>query len=112
MNNEPYIKLDKAGVVNYYTNKLKKYGISHQTVGWGSQESQQLRFEVLLRNLRLENKTILDLGCGLGDLAAFIKKRNINNFRYIGIELVPDFIKISQERFNGSDNIRFIQYDM
>ena len=113
MNNETDEKrLDKTDVIAYYTNKLKRFGLTHQTVGWGSKTSQELRFEVLLRNLDLENKTILDVGCGLGDLAAFIHSRAIKNFSYIGIELVPDFIEISQQRFKDNANIRFIRHDM
>ena len=103
---------NKTEIINFYNNKLNQFGISHQTVGWGSKESQQLRFAVLLRNLNLENKKILDIGCGLGDLVHFIREHNTEKFSYTGIELVPDFVRLAKERFADDRTIQFIECDM
>ena len=111
-NNNTINSFNKTEIIDFYVKKINQFGISHETVGWGSQESQQLRFEVLLRNLSIENKIILDIGCGLGDLVSFIKKCRTENFSYIGLELVPEFVRLAKDRYVGNNQVQFIEGDM
>ena len=61
---------EKAKIRDLYGSRFAQYGSNHQTVGWGSVADQQLRFEMLCRNIDIKGKTVLDVGCGLGFLAA------------------------------------------
>ncbi len=58
--------------MDYYTERLKRYGEAVQALGWGSLESQQVRFRVLSEIAGLSSGTILDFGCGMGDLYDFL----------------------------------------
>lgn len=64
-------------VNDYYDNKLTRHGATHLGVDWNSRESQELRFEQLLRVIAEEDDafTILDYGCGYGALFDYLKAR-------------------------------------
>jgi len=73
------INLHESKVRNFYNKRLAKIGNDIKSIGWGSKKNQFLRFELLTRNINLNNKKILDFGCGFGDLYIFLKKK----FKYI-----------------------------
>jgi SAM-dependent methyltransferase len=56
-----------------YDELVKKYGDSPLSLGWGLKDRRELRFKVLTERWDLRNATILDLGCGFGDLLGFMK---------------------------------------
>ena len=56
-------------VSELYNERFKKTGYDVKTVGWKDKQTQDLRFEILTRNLDLNGKTILDVGCGGGLLS-------------------------------------------
>ena len=56
-------------------NKMLINGINDaERVGWGSTDSQDKRFSVLTEIGDLDNRTILDVGCGLGAYFDYIHK--------------------------------------
>ncbi len=94
-----------------YDTRYTQFGNNHKTVGWGSIEDQVLRFDMLCRGLDLTGKTILDIGCGLGDMVPYLEARYSEGFIYTGIDLAPSLIKAAQEEFT-QPNIKFICGDM
>ncbi len=76
-----------------YNERYKKYGRDIRTVGWGSERDQALRFDVLFSGLDPRGKTILDVGCGLGDLVQYLKLRTGGDFTYIGIDVASKLIE-------------------
>ena len=85
--------MDTSKVEELYNARFEKYGNDIKTVGWGSASSQKIRFEVLFRNLEPMGKTILDIGCGLGDLVPFLEERTDGDFQYIGIDIAEKLIE-------------------
>ncbi len=75
-----------------YNSRFDEFGRQIKTVGWGSKEDQKLRFEVLFRGLNPKGKTILDVGCGLGDLIDFLEEKTDGDFHYIGIDVAEKLI--------------------
>jgi SAM-dependent methyltransferase len=67
-------------VVEYYETKLAAFGPTARGVDWKDEQSQQKRFEQLLRVLDIgpERFTILDFGCGYGALFAFLRTRGFD----------------------------------
>lgn len=55
------------------------------------------------------NDTILDLGCGTGRNASLMLSYLNNNSEIIGIDLSPIMKKQFEKRFEGKNNITFIQ---
>ncbi len=94
-----------------YEVRFKQFGNDHKTVGWGSIEDQVLRFDMLCRGLDLTGKTILDIGCGLGDIVPYLEGRYPSGFKYTGIDLAPSLIEAAKEEFT-QPHINFICGDM
>lgn len=85
-----------------YNARFDEYGRDIKTVGWGSEASQHLRFEVLFRGLEPRGKTILDVGCGLGDLIPFLDARTGGDYEYIGIDVADKLIASAREAYPGA----------
>jgi len=63
----------------------------YEVVDWASRRSQLARFAVLADNVQLEGASLLDAGCGVGALWAYLKDRNID-CDYLGVDLMADMI--------------------
>ena len=94
-----------------YNERYKKFGRDIRTVGWSNKRDQVLRFDVLFRGLDLRGKTILDVGCGLGDLVPYLEQRTDGNFNYIGIDVAGELIKDAQAA-HFFPNCRFSKGDL
>lgn len=90
---------DHKRILDFYENALAIYGVrDSRSVHWADEQTQIIRFEVLNKIANLNNKKILDVGCGLGDLYMFFIRKKIN-VDYTGIDIVPEFIERAKERF-------------
>jgi len=95
---------DKKIIINHYNRKIKKYRNGPKAVGWGNKKSQLIRFQILSEIGDLNNKTILDVGCGTGDLYGFLtKKKKIKIKRYLGIDVNPLMIKRARKKYLEAD---------
>lgn len=68
-----------------------------KTLGWGTIEQQDYRFAQAIENLSLSGKSILDVGCGFGDLKIFLDKNQVLYKNYVGWDLNKNFIQEAQE---------------
>lgn len=94
-------KSDDEKNVTYYSELINRYGIDSRSLNWGSSSSQLLRFKVLAEVVPLVGLSLLDVGCGLGDLCSWLESQNIK-VGYFGIDIVPDMIELATKRFpNG-----------
>ncbi len=88
-----------SNVSEYFDLKVAKYGKSHRSVGYFSEFTQQLRFLVLASGLNWEPMdTVLDVGCGLGDLVGFCQKEGYL-CKYRGIDVSPQMIMLAKDTF-------------
>jgi cyclopropane fatty-acyl-phospholipid synthase-like methyltransferase len=77
--------LRKVG--DYYTARLAAHGATHRGADWNSEESQDLRFEQLLKVVDPSGKfSINDYGCGYGALALFLAASG-RSFEYHGFDI-------------------------
>lgn len=81
---------------------------SYEVVDWASAASQRRRFEVLVSEVPLEGKALLDVGCGMGDLAAFLAERDIPT-AYTGVDVLEKMIRACRQRFRDR---RFVRADV
>lgn len=100
---------DTEEYVQRYEGRLAEFGYSPETLGWGKNSRQDLRFSVL-GELALESGTgsVLDVGCGFGDLYEFLTSRGWCG-EYLGIDLVPGLVTIARERH---PNLEFREADI
>lgn len=84
---------------SHYDRILDLHGTGPEAVGWGSRKSQELRFFILSQIGDLKGKTILDVGCGFGDLYGYLVKRNSRAKRYLGVDMNETMIAKAKKRY-------------
>lgn len=95
-------------VEKYYTQKIGEYGATHKGVDWNSQESQNLRFDQLLRVTRDERDcSIIDYGCGYGAMASYMRGRGYTG-QYFGFDISGAMIKAAHEQQSKLLNCTFV----
>lgn len=99
---------DQENTILRYRERYQIYGYSPKTLGW-NKGKQSVRFQVLTSSFDLHGKTILDIGCGFGDLNLYLQQNDIA-CHYIGIDLVPDLIEQALLLDQGN-HATFIQGD-
>lgn len=84
----------------FYRDALARYGYNAEGVHWGSARTQQLRFAALRRYLPqdLSSLSLVDVGCGLGDLFLFLSERGETPLRYTGIDVVAPMVEAASRR--------------
>src|SRR6266481_4036431 len=87
----------KQRYLDHFRKRLETYGDDVRAL-WNSAASQMARFDVLLQVGGLSGKAVLDVGCGFGDLIAFLDQKGIGVAAYSGIDLSPEMIAIAREK--------------
>jgi SAM-dependent methyltransferase len=86
---------EKNETISRYNDRLKKYGYDPKTLGW-VKGKQEVRFQVLSEIGNIDNSSIMDIGCGFGDLYGFLKNKGLN-IRYTGVDLNSSLIDIAEK---------------
>ena len=71
-------------LINHYNQQITTYGPTIDALQWYSIFTQQERYKIICEQINEENISLLDVGCGCGDLYDYIKRNNFN-FKYTGI---------------------------
>ena len=100
-------KFTHKGISDLYNSRLDSGLPDHKVVGWGSKESQDLRFKILSDISSLDSSSILDVGCGLGDLVLFLNNNNHNVYRYHGIDISENLIDEAKNRYKNDSSVNF-----
>lgn len=64
---------------------------NYDVLDWAGPDTQIARFEVLTNHVNLAGKSLLDVGCGLGDLVDFLRQKNIP-VQYTGLDVVEEML--------------------
>lgn len=88
----------RQAMIDYYTRLLSEHGISPRALDWGNTTSQRRRFDVLVEIADLRAASVLDVGCGLGDLFAVLSELH-TDIRYTGYDLTPAMVAAAATRF-------------
>lgn len=91
-----------SATISRYNKRLAERGAGPYALGWNKKKFQDKRFFDLLHVIEpedLNGKTILDIGCGLGDLYEFISKHGYKVKKYIGTDINENFINIAKKKF-------------
>ncbi|MGB0697348.1 MAG: class I SAM-dependent methyltransferase [Rhodospirillaceae bacterium] len=91
---------DNHRIATLYTNQLRRFGTTARAVGWRSRDRQEIRFATLAKIGVRQGDSVLDVGCGTGDLCDWLSKRGLR-VRYVGLDMVPAMIKHCQTRYPG-----------
>jgi SAM-dependent methyltransferase len=83
-----------------YKSKFEKYGVSPKSLLWKSKGAAHQRFRQFWKEIDFDNKSVLDVGCGFGELGNFLVKR-YKNVDYLGVDIMPEFISKGKEIYPG-----------
>lgn len=84
-------------VARLYRNAFSQHGRSSASV-LCPKGRHHLRFGALLSRLKPEGGSLLDFGCGLGHLCAYLDEHGIA-CRYLGVDIVPEFIASNRTEY-------------
>lgn len=103
MKSDKSIKLNQTieEVRNYWDERAIQAISDCQKVD-ASIRAQKMRFESFLINHDLSEKSVLDLGCGVGDFWDHLKAKGIS-CNYLGVDLSPEMVNRCQTRFPESN---------
>lgn len=97
----------------FYKAKFDKYGPTLRGVGWSEKYRSKKRYMLLSNFLKHKRKnkkiSILDVGCGYGELTKHLPK-NIN-YNYTGIDIVKSMIDYAKKK-NTNKNLKFYLADV
>lgn len=92
----------------HYEPRISPRRANYDILNWASAASQRARFEVLATHVDLADRSLLDIGCGLGDLYEFLQRREIP-VRYTGVDLVEPMVAEARRRH---PSVRFLCADV
>ncbi len=103
--------IEKATIRHYHQHRIAAYqNGTAESLGWRAESSQVKRFEVIATVGNLDGCTLLDVGCGYGDLKGYLDQI-YSDFTYIGIDQMPEFISEAKKRYDGCPATYFFQTD-
>lgn len=91
----------KEEINRYFNDLYNEHGNSNKSVGY-SKEGHKARFDVLSGLLDLNNKSILEVGCGLGHYLQYLQKK-YKKFKYTGFDINENFIKECWKKYPKYD---------
>lgn len=84
----------------FYESKMGKGLPDYGVLGWESKEAQTLRFDILASYMDLSDKSVLDVGCGMGNLLEYFRSKDIN-VRYTGVDILKSMIDQARAKMPG-----------
>jgi len=102
--------IEKATIIHYHRHRIKEFSGTVKSLGWKEEQSQLKRFEMIFKLADFNGCSIMDVGCGQGDLKGFLDQR-VSGFSYIGIDQMPEFIIEAEKRYCHLPDTNFYQAD-
>ncbi len=83
----------------FYNPAIEAYGLDDaRALRWSSMLQQERRFEALCGVGDFSNASVLDVGCGFGDVYPFLRER-YEGVRYLGIDINPVMIAAARRKY-------------
>ncbi len=82
----------------FYQAAIQKYGDTSRGVHWNSEKSQQKRFDILLSFIQETQFSLVDAGCGFGDLYHYMQEKGVGCTSYTGLDISPSMVDIAKEK--------------
>jgi SAM-dependent methyltransferase len=98
--NEDEVRAGLAQVWRYWEERARAPLSDLEKLEWSHRRTQRLRFEAFLLDHDLHGRSVLDVGCGLGDFFAHLQARGIEA-EYVGYDISPSMVQQCRARFPG-----------
>ncbi|MDN3609537.1 class I SAM-dependent methyltransferase [Vibrio ostreicida] len=98
--------LDRLKIYWFHWQKNRLWpGLNHKILGWSSYQEQQMRFSTIGDAAEFRAKSVIDLGCGMGELYDYLTQDQCLA-SYLGIDQHWPFLQQARQRV-GSAHCRF-----
>ena len=77
---------------------MLRHGYHPNALYWSNKEIQELRFRVLADIGIQSGDSVLDVGCGFGDLFGYLNKQGVH-VEYTGVDLSPELIDEGEKQY-------------
>lgn len=103
--------IERATIQHFHRHRIGTFGVSSaRCVGWRDDDSQRRRFDAIASAAAFAGASVLDVGCGLGDLKGFLDER-FEDVSYIGVDHMAPFIRQARERYGHDAGTSFLEGD-
>lgn len=94
------IKPSYFSIVDHYGRCLGQHGDTHCGVDWPKVADVSTRHRIMLEMLRPSNQRVkvLDFGCGTAHLLDYIKRHELSNITYAGLDILEQSIAICKKK--------------
>jgi SAM-dependent methyltransferase len=89
-------------IIEHYEACLARHGDSHLGVDWPNAADAETRYRVMLDVIRQPDDgpiALMDFGCGAAHLNEYLRRRERNEIRYLGVDASPRFVELSRRKF-------------
>lgn len=93
-------------ITRFYEDHVRRFGYGYRGLGFGRRSSQERRFAAAAALGSFHGARLLDVGCGFGDLLAWLRARGVQP-RYTGLDICTPMIERCRRRF-GERDARFV----
>lgn len=91
--------IDRSVIYRFHQERIEMFGEgTNSALGWKEDNSQLCRFEILSQIGDMNGLSVLDAGCGHGDLRGFLGKK-YPDLRYAGIDQMEEFLDVAIARY-------------
>jgi SAM-dependent methyltransferase len=99
--------VDRSVIYRFHQERIQMFGEGTSgALGWKSDENQNIRFEILSQIGDMSGLSVLDLGCGHGDLCGYLG-RKYSDLRYAGIDQMEAFLDVAIARYSSIPGTTF-----
>ncbi len=99
--------IDRSVIYRYHKERIEMFGAgTTDALGWKKPENQRKRFEILSQIGDMNGLSVLDAGCGHGDLRGFLAEK-YPGVRYAGIDQMEELLDIATERYGSLPGTTF-----
>jgi SAM-dependent methyltransferase len=103
--------VDRSVIYRYHYERIEKFGAgTTRALGWKTEENQLKRFEILSQIGDMNGLSVLDAGCGHGDLRRYLGDK-YPDLRYAGIDQMEEFLDVAIERYGDLPETTFYMGD-
>jgi len=81
-----------------YLDAVDRHGAKFEALLWANPSAQAARFAAIARHCDLQNRTLVDAGCGRADFLQYLQAQSIEPAKYIGIEAVDELATSAQSK--------------